>query len=67
MSEALQATAKKRATERYLAEAEETFAEVQEDMNMQKLWIAYQKKFSYASDLSWEMVMVRKLYQMCEE
>lgn len=69
LSEALQATAKKRATERYLAEAEETFAEVQEDMNMQKLWIAYQKKFSYASDLSWEMVMesVRKLYQMCEE
>lgn len=69
LSEALQATAKKRATERYLAEAEETFVEVQEDMNMQKLWIAYQKKFSYASDLSWEMVMksVRKLYQMCEE
>lgn len=69
LDEALHATAKKRETERYLIEAEEIFGEVQKDMNMQKFWVAYQKKFSYASDISWEMVMesVRELYRMCRE
>ena len=43
LSEALQATAKKRTTERYLTEAEEIFVEVQEDMNMQKLWIEFER------------------------
>lgn len=57
LGEALLATAKKRETEYHLNDAQEIFDEVQNDFNMQKLWKSYQKKFSYASDISWEMVM----------
>ena len=48
------------------ADAQEIFDEIQNDSNMQKLWKSYQKKFSYATDISWEMVMesVRELYRM---
>ena len=67
--EALQATARKRETEYHLDEAEEIFDEVQNDLNMEKLWKAYQKKFSYAVDITWEMAMesVRKLYHISRE
>ena len=66
LGEALQATAKKRETEYHLKEAQEIFTEIQNDYNMEKLWKGYQKKFSYAQDISWEMVMesVRVLYHM---
>lgn len=57
LGEALQATAKKRETERYLSDAVEIFNEVQNDPNMQKLWTSYQKKFTYAEDISWDTVM----------
>lgn len=57
LHDALQATAKKRGTERYLSDAADIFNEVQNDSSMQKLWNAYQKKFSYAEDISWDMVM----------
>lgn len=69
LKEALHATARKRETEYHLEEAEEIFNEVQEDLGMQNLWKAYQKKFSYASDISWEMVMdsVRELFRMTEK
>ena len=50
---ALIATAKKRGTEEHLADAPAAFDEVEADSNMEKLWRAYQKKFSYAADLSW--------------
>lgn len=67
LGEALQATAKKRQTERYLGNAMEIFEEVQADANMQKLWNSYQKKFSYAVDISWETVMdsAKKMYNIC--
>ena len=66
LGEALQATAKKRETEYHLKDAQEIFDEVQNDSNMQKLWKSYQKKFSYAVDISWQMVMesARELYRM---
>ena len=66
LGEALLATAKKRETEYHLNDAQEIFDEIQNDSNMQKLWKSYQKKFSYASDISWEVVMesVRELYRM---
>ena len=56
------------ATDRHLAEAAEVFDEVEASPVMQDLWTAYQKKFSYASDLSWDTIMaaVRKLYASCE-
>lgn len=66
LGEALLATAKKRETEYHLNDAQEIFDEIQNDSNMQKLWKSYQEKFSYASDISWEMLMesVRELYRM---
>lgn len=69
LGEALQATAKKRETEYHLKDAQEIFDEVQEDLGMEKLWKSYQKKFSYAADISWEMAMesVRELYRMSKE
>lgn len=65
--DALIATAQKRGTERHLQEAVTIFYEVQENPDMQKLWGSYQKKFSYAADVSWESIMnsVRCLYQLC--
>lgn len=69
LGEALQATARKRETEYHLKDAEKIFEEVQEDSGMEKLWKVYQKKFSYAADISWKMVMesVRKLYCMSKK
>lgn len=63
---ALIATAKKRGTERYLADAPAVFDEVEADPNIEKLWSAYQKKFFYAADLLWHTVMesVRRLYEL---
>ena len=65
---ALIATAKKRGTEKYLADAPAAFDEVEADPNMVKLWRAYQKKFSYAADLSWHTVMesIRSLYRLAQ-
>ena len=51
LHDALLATAHKRGSEKYLNQAEEVFDEVENDSVMQKLWEAYRKKFSYASDL----------------
>ena len=66
---ALIATARKRGTEKYLADAPAAFDEVEADPNMEKLWRAYQKKFSYAADLSWHTVMesIRSLYELVRE
>ena len=67
LGEALLATAKKRETERYLNDTLEIFEEVQNDAGMQKLWSSYQRKFSYAEDISWDTVMgaVKELYDVC--
>lgn len=69
LGEALQATAKKRGTEKYMSNAEEVFDEIQNDFNMLKLWASYQKKFSYAEDISWDTVMnaVKELYDVCRK
>lgn len=69
LHDALLATARKRETEYHLAEAREVFDEVEESTVMQQLWTAYRKKFSYAADLEWNIVMkaVRKLYSLTEE
>ena len=69
LHDALLATAHKRGTERHLAGAAEVFDEVEHSPVMQGLWTAYQKKFSYAADLSWSTVMaaVRQLFARCED
>lgn len=65
---ALLATAKKRGTEKYLVDAPGIFDEIEADVTMEKLWAAYQKRFSYAADLPWDMVMdsIRGLYRLTQ-
>jgi len=67
--DALLATAKKRGTERHLAEAMDVLNEVESSPVMQKLWESYRRKFSYAADLEWNIIMraVRSLYAFCEK
>ena len=69
LHDALLATAHKRGSEKYLNQAEEVFDEVENDSVMQKLWEAYRQKFSYASDLEWDVIMkaIRRLYVLCEK
>ena len=69
LHDALLATAHKRGSEKYLNRAEEVFDEVENDSVMQKLWEAYRKKFSYASDFEWNVIMkaIRRLYVLCEK
>ncbi|SFI02343.1 Predicted nucleotidyltransferase component of viral defense system [Selenomonas ruminantium] len=68
LSAALTATARKRNTEKYLADAVAALDEIEADMNMVKLWAAYQKKFSYASDVTWNSIMtsVRSLFKLVQ-
>lgn len=65
LGQALLATARKRETLQNLPDAEEVFGEVESSAVMQKLWKAYQKKFSYASGVEWNVVMasVRMLHK----
>ncbi len=67
--DALLATAKKRGTERHLAEAVDVLNEVESSPVMQKLWESYRRKFSYAADLEWSIIMgaVRSLYSLSEK
>ena len=67
--DALLATAKKRGTERHLAEAVDVLNEVESSPVMQKLWESYRRKFSYAADLEGNIIMgaVRSLYALCEK
>ena len=69
LHDALWATAHKRGTEQLLAEAAEVFEEVENSPVMQKLWESYRKKFSYAADLEWSIIMgaVRSLYALSEK
>ncbi len=43
--------------------------EVENSPVMQKLWESYRRKFSYAADLEWSIIMgaVRSLYALCEK
>ena len=67
--DALLATAKKRGTERHLAEAVDVLNEVESSPVMQKLWESYRRKCSYAADLEWNIIMraVRSLYSLSEK
>ena len=69
LHDALLATAKKRGTERHLAEAVDVLNEVESSPVMQKLWESYRRKFSYAADLEWSIIMgaVRSLYALSEK
>lgn len=69
LHKALIATAKRRGSERFLSDFIAVCDEIEASPIMEKLWISYQKKFSYAAELSWHTVMesVRSLYQRTQE
>lgn len=62
INQALMATANKRGTEHYLIDMLLIVGEVENSSVMENLWLAYQKKFSYASEITWKTIMesVRK-------
>ena len=63
--EALLATSKKRNSIQLITEGNRILKEIADSEVMQGLWKSYQKKFSYAEDISWEMVMdsIEKLFE----
>lgn len=65
---ALLATAHKRGTEKYLTDVKDVLDEVEGSPVMQRLWESYCRKFSYAKNLEWNIIMetVRRLYSLCE-
>lgn len=68
LHDAIIATARKRGTEKKIADMIGILDEVENDGTMINLWKAYQKKFSYAEDIAWNEVMksVREIYKMME-
>ena len=67
--EALDKTALKRGSKKLFLEVEEIINDIEDSGYMQRLWISYQNKFSYAADVLWEEVMmsVRKLWDGYKE
>lgn len=65
---ALTATADRRGTNKYLSDAPAVFNEIEVGPAMEKLWLAYQKKFSYAAGISWHTVIdsVRSIYALAQ-
>lgn len=63
LTNALNATAERREHSKLLANAEKILSDVERSVELQRLWKAYQEKFSYAADLSWSSVTcsVRRL------
>ncbi len=68
LREALLATAAKRGTTTKFAEAGNVLVDVENSLYLQGLWKNYQRKFSYASDISWQSIMnvVRWLWEKCD-
>lgn len=67
--EAFLATSKKRNSVQLTADGNRILTEITESEIMKGLWKKYQKKFSYAEDISWEMVMdsIEKLFTKVSE
>lgn len=66
LHDALIATSKKRGSIETLKQAEDVFNEIEQSSTMQNLWTSYQKKFTYAKEYDWSMIMesVRNIYQV---
>jgi len=62
-SKAFAATAQRRNSLEQINDTEKVITEIEGSPVMQKLWSSYQKKFSYAEDISWREIVqsVRKL------
>ena len=63
---AFAATCAKRNSAFLLVDSSKILSEIETSLDMQKLWLNYQKKFSYANDISWETVMqsIRDLFKL---
>lgn len=59
------ATSKKRNSIQLIADGKRILNEITDSKAMQGLWKSYQKKFSYAEDITWEMIMesIEKLFE----
>lgn len=64
LHDAFMATADKRGTLIQMENADAVFDEIEQSPVMERLWGSYQKKYPYAADFSWHMVMdsARALY-----
>ena len=63
------ATSKKRNSIQLITEGNRILKEIADSEVMQGLWKSYQKKFSYAEDISWEMAMdsIEKLFEQASQ
>ena len=68
LKNALEATSRRRGTLEQMKDGTEVFVEIEHSLAMERLWLSYQKNFSYAADISWHEVMdsVRVLYALVE-
>ena len=64
LADALCATARRRGTLRLLSEAEDVLRELADDPHMRKLWDTYRARYSYASELTWDIVL-SSVRQLC--
>ena len=63
---ALTATCEKRNSIKIINDAELILEEIYTDENMRSLWKAYQDKFDYARNVSWDMVIVSAKKLVCK-
>ena len=57
LKKAFEATCKKRSTENLKEEAPKIMAAVSDDAQLHTLWKSYQKKYPYATDISYEDII----------
>lgn len=57
LKQAFSVTCKKRGTENLISEGKSILFTISKDENLQKLWKSYQKKYSYANEMSYDSIM----------
>lgn len=57
LAEAFRSTCAHRVSQKIVLSGRDTLQKVAQSSEMQQLWKAYQSKFSYASDITWESVI----------
>lgn len=62
LKKAFEATCKKRSTENLKEEAPKIMAAISDDAQLHTLWKSYQKKYSYAADISYEDIMESTMF-----
>ncbi len=62
LRQAFEATCRKRETNDLIASGEEILNGLSEDSHMKELWGAYQRKYEYASDITYESVIEKTKY-----